>query len=129
VFWLLRFGDQLVNGLAREELVRQGNAPGVLESVPPNSNRKQGERASRDPSQRPSAALEGRTTKPGPALSAAPVVPATGFEHGFLQCEFGPEWLVRDRVCSVYYRQVIRTVGLRDTGLVGHLIDSYGKGL
>jgi hypothetical protein len=28
MFRLLRLGDQLVNGLAREELVRQGNAPG-----------------------------------------------------------------------------------------------------
>src|ERR1035437_7613597 len=28
MFRLLRIGDQLVDGLAREELVRQGNAPG-----------------------------------------------------------------------------------------------------
>jgi hypothetical protein len=47
MFRLLRFGDQLVNGLAREELVRQGvTLPGMLESVPSNSNRKHGARAS-----------------------------------------------------------------------------------
>jgi hypothetical protein len=28
MFRLLRLGDKLVNGLAREELVRQGKAPG-----------------------------------------------------------------------------------------------------
>ena len=41
MFRLLRFGDQLVDGLAREELVRQVNAPGSVESMPQNSNRKQ----------------------------------------------------------------------------------------
>ena len=48
MFRLLRLGDQLVNGLAREELVRQVMLPGVLESVPQNSNRKQGEGKCRD---------------------------------------------------------------------------------
>src|SRR5208283_180980 len=31
MFRLFRLGDQLVNGLAREELMRQVEAPGVLE--------------------------------------------------------------------------------------------------
>ncbi len=39
MFWLLRFGDQLVNRFAREELVRQGNAPGSAELGSLNSNR------------------------------------------------------------------------------------------
>jgi hypothetical protein len=44
MFGLFRFGDQLVNGLAREELVRQGNAPGGMS--PLDSNRNSGARAS-----------------------------------------------------------------------------------
>jgi hypothetical protein len=44
---LLRFGDQLVNGLTREKLIGQVNAPGALESLL-NSNRKQRMRASGD---------------------------------------------------------------------------------
>ena len=39
---LLGFGDQLVNGLAREELVRQGNAPGSGGIGSLNSNRNSG---------------------------------------------------------------------------------------
>ena len=39
MFRLLRLGDQLVNGLAREELVRQVNAPGSGEIGWLNSNR------------------------------------------------------------------------------------------
>ena len=46
VFGLLRFGDQLVNGLAREELVRQGNAPGGMS--PLDSNRNSGATASQN---------------------------------------------------------------------------------
>ena len=46
MFRLLRIGDQLVDGLAREDLVRQVTLPGVLELVPSNSNRKCRVRAS-----------------------------------------------------------------------------------
>jgi hypothetical protein len=40
MFRRFRLGDQLVNGLAREELVRQVNAPGSGEIGSLNSNRK-----------------------------------------------------------------------------------------
>jgi hypothetical protein len=39
---MLRFGDQLVNGFAREDLFRQGNAPGRGDIGSLNSNRKAG---------------------------------------------------------------------------------------
>ena len=45
VFWLFRIGNQLINGLTREKLIGQVNAPGALESLL-NSNRKQRMRAS-----------------------------------------------------------------------------------
>ena len=47
MFRLLRLGDQLVNGLTREELVRQVNAPGSGGISSVNSNRKRRARASR----------------------------------------------------------------------------------
>jgi hypothetical protein len=42
MFRLFRLGDQLVNGLAREELVRQVDAPGSGEIGSLNSNRNAG---------------------------------------------------------------------------------------
>ena len=46
MFRLLRIGDEFVDGLAREDLVRQVTLPGVLELMPSNSNRKNRVRAS-----------------------------------------------------------------------------------
>ncbi len=58
VFRLLRLGDQLVNGLACEELVRQGNAPGGMS--PLDSNRNSGARASQTVSSPPFDFAQGR---------------------------------------------------------------------
>jgi hypothetical protein len=46
MFRLLRIGDEFVDGLAREDLVRQVTLPGLLELMPSNSNRKSRVRAS-----------------------------------------------------------------------------------
>ena len=55
MFRLLRFGDQLVNGLAREELVRQVDAPGGIGFM--DSNRNGGARASQRRVHHPAASL------------------------------------------------------------------------